>query len=133
MTAGRAELLGVGLDVVDLARFARSAVRPGFLEHICTPRELDELPQAGEERTRRAACLFAYKEAVLKALGTGAWQQGTGFHDVEVLLGTDLAGPAAVTLRDGAARAQLRGGGGRLELAHEVEATRVKAYCLWLK
>lgn len=137
MSAGGPVLLGVGLDVVDLRRFARSAGQRGFLERICTVGEMAQLPELPEERVRLAACFFAYKEAVLKALGSGAWQQGTSFQDVDVLLGGAGSagrgpGTATVTLRDGAARVQAAGGGGRLELAHQLEQLRVKAYCLWL-
>ena len=68
---------GVGVDVVSVARFSRSATQAGFLDHIL-----------GAEEPRGdladSAARFAVKEAVLKCLGTGAWVDGTDFPDVVV-------------------------------------------------
>ncbi len=68
---------GVGVDVVSVARFSRSAAQAGFLDHILGPEE----PREG---LADSAARFAIKEAVLKCLGTGAWVDGTDFPDVVV-------------------------------------------------
>lgn len=68
-------IMGVGVDVVDIARFTRAAERtPSLIDRLFTPAERDRsiTSQAG---------LFAAKEAFIKALG------GSGrmtWHEVEV-------------------------------------------------
>ncbi|HEY9070300.1 MAG TPA: holo-ACP synthase [Candidatus Ozemobacteraceae bacterium] len=72
-------ILGVGIDLVEHERFARSVERFGdrFLARIFSERELAE----GRERQRNLqgwAARFAAKEAVFKALGFPgfmAWRQ----------------------------------------------------------
>jgi holo-[acyl-carrier protein] synthase len=94
-------VLGLGLDVVDLTRLAAVLERHGerFEARICRPGEAREALSA-ERRLHHLGGLFAAKEAVLKALGTG-WSQGMGFRQVTV--GRDEAGRPTVTLH-GAAR-----------------------------
>ena len=56
-------IIGVGIDVVDVARFQASLERtPGLLERLFTPAER-------EMRTASLAARFAAKEALAKALG----------------------------------------------------------------
>lgn len=60
--------MAVGVDVVDVARFARVLERrPRLAERLFTVRERSD---AGD-RPERLAARFAAKEAVLKALGSG--------------------------------------------------------------
>ena len=126
-------LRGVGLDIVDLRHFGRSAARPGFLERILGPRELEQLPAEEPARTRMAACCFAYKEAVLKALGTGAWQEGTTFRDVRLLFESGPDAPPEILLHAAAARVLQEAGGGRLLSAHELVRGKLRAVCFWLR
>lgn len=66
---------GIGVDIVDLARFERALRR--------TPRLRDRL-FAESERSLPAASLaarFAAREALIKALGHG---RGLGWHDLEL-------------------------------------------------
>ena len=97
-------VLGLGLDLCQISRIARAIARERFLERIYTPRERERLKKAPEGRREEiAAGLFAGKEAIAKALGTGF--SGFGFSDIEIL--PDDAGRPACTLRNGAAaRAQ---------------------------
>ncbi len=76
-------ILGVGLDVVDLARLKRALDRHGerFVQRFCRGEEVE--PRAGLARLQHLAGLFAAKEAVMKALGTG-WGDGVSFLQVEV-------------------------------------------------
>ena len=61
-------ILGVGIDVVDIARFGESLSRtPGLAERLFTSAELSR-PLAS------LAARFAAKEAVLKAMGVGLWK-----------------------------------------------------------
>ena len=69
-------IVGVGIDVVDVDRFARILRRrPGMAERLFTPAERG-LPPAS------MAARFAAKEAVAKALGA---PNGMLWHDCEVV------------------------------------------------
>ncbi|WP_101525187.1 holo-ACP synthase [Nocardioides houyundeii] len=69
-------VLGVGIDVADIARFGASLERtPGLRERLFTP----------AEATRPLASLaarFAAKEALAKALGAPV---GMAWHDAEIV------------------------------------------------
>ena len=68
-------IVGVGVDVVDIARFEKSLQRtPGLVDRLFTAVERDR-------PTASLAARFAAKEAVAKALGAPA---GLQWHDVEV-------------------------------------------------
>lgn len=69
-------IVGIGVDVVDLARFERAVSRtPALLERLFTPAER-KLP------LRSLAGRFAAKEALIKALGDST---GFGWQDMEVV------------------------------------------------
>lgn len=78
-------IVGHGVDLVEVARVARSVDRFGerFLERVFTAGERAYAGD-GPRRDEHLAARFAAKEAVLKALGTG-WAQGAGWTDVEVV------------------------------------------------
>ncbi|MGA7688250.1 MAG: holo-ACP synthase [Jiangellales bacterium] len=68
-------VVGIGVDVVDVDRFAAALVRtPGFAARVLT---------AGEhsDRVRSMAARFAAKEALAKALGA---PRGLRWHDAVV-------------------------------------------------
>ena len=74
-------ILGVGTDLVDLARFEETLTRtPGVRARLFTPAEV-ELPLPS------LAARFAAKEALAKALGAPS---GMSWQDAEIL--TDEAG-----------------------------------------
>jgi holo-[acyl-carrier protein] synthase len=68
-------IVGVGIDIVDLARFALSLERtPHLAERLFTPLEQRGKPES-------LAAVFAAKEAVAKVLGAPG---GLEWHDVEL-------------------------------------------------
>jgi holo-[acyl-carrier protein] synthase len=73
-------IIGVGIDVVDVARFTETLSR--------TPRLRERLFTDAEQRLPPAslAARFAAKEALAKALGAPV---GLHWHDAEVHRGTD--------------------------------------------
>ena len=76
-------VVGVGIDLVDVARFRASLARtPSMAERMFTGAERAYAESANDPSERYAA-RFAAKEAVMKALGVGLG--AFGFHDVEVL------------------------------------------------
>jgi holo-[acyl-carrier protein] synthase len=118
-------IVGVGVDDVDIERFAASLERtPGLAARLFTPAER-AYADAAEPRTavQRMAARFAAKEAVLKALGKGLG--ACGFHDIEVVRDT---GSGAPTLALHAGAAELAAAAGvtawHLSLTHtEARAT----------
>jgi holo-[acyl-carrier protein] synthase len=69
-------IVGVGIDVVDVARFGESLDRtPGLRERLFNPDE-------AQHRLPSLAARFAAKEAVAKALGAPV---GMAWHDAEVV------------------------------------------------
>ena len=94
-------IVGIGLDIVDLARFQGVLERHGeaFVRRIY--REGEARPAAGSARVAHLGGLFAAKEAAMKALGTG-WALGVGFRQIEI--GRDGAGAPTVRFHDEAGR-----------------------------
>ena len=75
-------MIGVGVDVVDIARFRRSLERtPSMRERLFTAGELASLA-ARTDPVPGLAARFAAREATMKALGLGLG--AFGFHDVWV-------------------------------------------------
>ena len=71
--------VAVGIDVVSIDRIERALAR-GLLDSVCHPTELSEGPFSAVE----AAKIWTAKEAVVKTLGTGFYQGGVDFPDVQV-------------------------------------------------
>ncbi len=78
-------IVGIGTDRVVIARIASSLARFGerFVARIYTANEYEQAVQKGNV-ARRLAMLFAAKEAVSKALGTG-FRGGVAMCDIEVV------------------------------------------------
>jgi len=92
-------IIGIGVDVVDLARFERAVGRtPALRERVFTPAERD-LP------LRSLAGRFAAKEALIKAIGDST---GVRWHDMEVV-SDDLGNPGFVLHNAVAAITEARG------------------------
>lgn len=72
-------LKGVGCDLVETVRIERSLQNPRFSEKVYTPAECTYLAARTPET---AAGLWAAKEAVSKALGTGF--AGFSMRDIEI-------------------------------------------------
>jgi len=103
-------IVGVGIDVVDVERFAAIlARRPGLRVRLFTPSER-VLPTAS------LAARFAAKEAVAKALGAPA---GLAWHDCEVVSAD--SGRPSLQLRGTVARAADQAGvaSWHLSLSHD--------------
>jgi holo-[acyl-carrier protein] synthase len=80
-------IIGIGLDLVEVARIERTTRRFGAraLARLFTPGEVKRCAAARCPAESYAA-RFAAKEAVFKALGTG-WGRGPAWHEVEVVSG----------------------------------------------
>lgn len=83
------DILGLGIDVVSLARFTkllRADRERGLRKHVFTEKEW---PPEWREASfgfvlAKLSARFAVKEAAMKALGRG-WGQGTFFKEFEVV------------------------------------------------
>jgi holo-[acyl-carrier protein] synthase len=99
-------IVGVGVDVVDLARFERAVER--------TPALVTRLFAENERglALRSLAARFAAKEALLKALGEST---GVKWHDMEIV--NDAHGSPSFLLSAGAAAIAHRRGVTRVHLS----------------
>ncbi|WP_347754466.1 holo-ACP synthase [Agrococcus sp. ProA11] len=90
-------IIGLGVDIVDLARFERAITRtPKLRERLFAP---EELAAGGQARSIHSlAARFAAKEAAQKAIGTAA---GATWVDYVVLQADD--GKPSLVLRGAAA------------------------------
>ena len=64
-------LIGIGCDVIEIARVQRAVERQSFVERVFAPEEIAYCESRGKQAAASYAARFAAKEAVLKALGTG--------------------------------------------------------------
>ncbi|MCR8670124.1 holo-ACP synthase [Agrococcus sp. HG114] len=102
-------IVGLGVDVVDLARFERAVTRtPTLKPRLFAPEELVR-PDGGERGLHSLAARFAAKEAAIKALGANA-----GMRWVDLVVVQAVGGEPALELRGTAA-----------ERAAAIGATRV--------
>jgi holo-[acyl-carrier protein] synthase len=106
---GRTVIVGLGTDLISLARIADVHRRQGqrFLDRVYTS---DEQRHALELRdpSERLASRWAAKEACMKALGTG-WAKGVGFLQIALLPGADRGAPRLVLTGEALAVAQRLG------------------------
>lgn len=90
-------IAGIGLDLCEIQRMKQAIERQHFIDRVYTDAEAERIRAAsGIRRSEIAAGLFAAKEAVSKALGTGL--AGIGIADIEII--PDAAGCPHCTLRD---------------------------------
>lgn len=75
---------GIGLDIVEIQRIADAIERHGrsFIDRLCRQGEVRKISDPNV-LAQHVAGLFAAKEAVLKALGTG-WAEGLTPRQVEI-------------------------------------------------
>lgn len=79
-------IIGLGNDVIDITRIARTIERFGdrFLDRCFTPVERVKCDRRGRTRAASYAKRFAAKEACSKALGTGL-RRGVFWRDIGVV------------------------------------------------
>lgn len=88
-------LIGVGCDVIEIARVAKAMERRAFVERVYAPEEIAYCQGRGKQAASSFAARFAVKEAVLKALGTGL----RGGELTEIVIINDELGKPSVQLR----------------------------------
>jgi holo-[acyl-carrier protein] synthase len=116
----KSHIWGLGIDLVDLPRFQRifRSHRERFIEMVFSG---DSEPTHTASEPLHYACVFAIKEAVFKAFGTG-WGGGTTWSQVHV------------QFRKSGAAVRLTGELGRrarkARIRMNVSVTRAKNYAL---
>jgi holo-[acyl-carrier protein] synthase len=83
-----ANIIGTGIDVIEVARIERVLTRPSigerFRRRVFTPAEITYCESRGVGRYQSYAARFAAKEAAMKAMGTG-WNRNVGWSEIEVV------------------------------------------------
>lgn len=112
------KIIGIGTDMCAVSRMEKAIQREHFYERVFFEQERAYLEKKEIARGQSAAAMFAAKEAVAKALGTG-FIRGIMPWTIEVTHGE--SGAPGVMLH-GAARERLEaigGGAVHLSLTHE--------------
>jgi holo-[acyl-carrier protein] synthase len=83
-----ANIIGTGIDVIEVARVQRALSNPvtgeRFRARVYTQGEIRYCESRGKARWQSYAARFAAKEAVMKAMGTG-WNRNVGWSEIEVV------------------------------------------------
>ena len=104
-------VLGLGLDLVEIGRIAKACEKPHFRARIFTPAENARIDERGAQT---AAGIFAAKEAVVKALGTGF----RGFGPAAIEVRVDALGKPLCALSGKALERMLGGETIHLSITH---------------
>lgn len=116
-------ITGIGCDIVSISRLEPLLQKPRFLEKVYTPREQQCF---AEGSSQRAAGIWAAKEAVSKALGTGF--AGFGMLDIEI--DHNEKGAPVVKLHGGAKAVFEKKGCSSIQLSISHEATAALAFAV---
>lgn len=111
-------MIGIGTDLCAVSRMEKAIQKESFLRRFFTQQERETLQSRGKGMAQSAAAMFAAKEAVVKALGTG-FSGGIMPEQVEVL--HSETGAPSLSLH-GAAREKMEALGGQrmlVSLSHE--------------
>ena len=112
------EVIGIGTDLCAVSRMAKAIAKEHFYTRVFLEGERAYLDGKGKTRAQSAAAMFAAKEAVAKALGTG-FAGGVEPWVIEVTHGEHGA-PGIRLHGDALARLEEIGGGRvLLSLTHE--------------
>ena len=112
------EIIGIGTDLCAVSRMEKAIQKEHFYTRVFFEGERAYLDAKGKARAQSAAAMFAAKEAVAKALGTG-FARGVEPWVIEVTHGE--SGAPGVVLHGGAKERLGKLGGTKvlLSLTHE--------------
>ena len=121
------EIVGIGTDLCEIARIEKAIEKAHFYEHVFSIEERDYLEKQGKRKAESAAAMFAAKEAVAKALGTG-FAKGVSVSDISVT--HDELGAPGIALRGGALERLYAIGGTDVLLSLTHEGSMALAFAL---
>ena len=124
------EIRGIGTDICAVSRMEKAIRQQHFYERVFLPGERAYLDQKEKSRAQSAAAMFAAKEAVAKALGTG-FAQGVSAFVIEVT--HDENGAPGILLHDGAKERLEKLGGTRVLLSLTHEGDMATAFAVVVK
>ncbi len=101
-------IIGIGIDITEIKKIEESIRREAFQRKVFTPAELETVNRF-ESKAEHFAGKFAAKEAFMKAIGAGVWQE-VWFSQIEVL--NDHSGQPYITA-SGEAAARLQESGAK--------------------
>lgn len=116
-------ILGIGCDLIDIARIEKAIQKEHFLSRIYTEKEREHIKERGADA---AAGLFAAKEAAAKALGCGF----DGFFTQQIEIVHDALGKPLCMLSGGALARLEALGGGSLYISISHAAGFAQAFCV---
>lgn len=109
------------MDLCEIARMAENLTNRHFLERLFTAEEMTYVFSRGAAKAESLAGMYAAKEAVAKALGTGI-----AFPLTDIVIGHTSAGQPTVTLTG-----SLADKGGRVLLSVTHDAGVAGACAVW--
>ncbi len=77
------KIIGIGVDIVDNARFKKLVKKKDFINRICSSRELYNYKKKNNKILFLSKRFYA-KESFVKALGTG-FRNNLSFKDISIL------------------------------------------------
>ena len=112
-------ILGIGIDLIQVARMNRWVDQPGLVERFFHPKELEDSRNKGKAMALSLATRYAAKEALGKAMGIGL----AHFSLREVQVVNDPRGKPEIVLHGHAIDTFAEFGGKRihLSLSHELD------------
>ena len=111
-------IVGIGVDMCAISRMERAIEKEHFCSRVFTPQERAYFDAKKKGRAQSAAAMYAAKEAVAKAFGTGI-AEGVFFDQIEVV---HLESGAPQICLHGESKRRLEAMGGtrtHLSLSHE--------------
>lgn len=117
------EVRGVGVDLCEISRMENIHNKELLLRRCCTEQERNYIASKGGTQAQTMAGIWAAKEAVLKALGTGL---ALPMADVEII--HDDRGAPSVALHGKAAEAA---GPCRIQLSISHDGGLAAAFCAY--
>ncbi len=116
-------ILGIGTDLIDIVRIETAIRKEHFAERVFTPGERERIAQRGADT---AAGIFAAKEAVAKALGTGF----NGFFTQQIEVRWDELGKPECVLSGGALERLNSLGGAAVHISISHAGGFASAFCV---
>ncbi len=114
---------GIGCDIVDISRFEELIKNPQFIKKVYTISEQDTVKS---KPVHTAAGIWAAKEAISKALGTGF----AGFKIKDIEICSHKSGRPYVKLYGGALEIFQQSGGEHIHLSISHESSQAVAFCV---
>jgi holo-[acyl-carrier protein] synthase len=112
-------ILGIGIDLLQVARMDRWVRQPGLIQRFFHPDEIEDSRRRGASMAQSLAVRYSAKEALAKAMGIGV--QHFSMREVQVV--NNRMGKPEIILH-GQARETFAKFGGRhihLSLSHELD------------